>query len=82
MTLSYFGYCPPFSNSWIMILIWLYIALYRTPNVDCYCTQVILMLHIFDVWSAKAPAFQSSIAAAEIVTALFSQILDVLLGTE
>ena len=27
---------PPLSNSWIIIIIWLYIALNRTPNIDCY----------------------------------------------
>ena len=27
---------PPLSNSWIIIIIWLYIALDRTPNIDCY----------------------------------------------
>ena len=27
---------PPPSNSWIIIIIWLYIALNRTPNIDCY----------------------------------------------
>ena len=27
---------PPHSNSWIMITIWLYIALKRTPTIDCY----------------------------------------------
>ena len=32
----YFGYCPPLSNSWIITLIWLYIALNRTLNIDCY----------------------------------------------
>ena len=26
----------PLSNSWIMIIIWLYIALNRTTNIDCY----------------------------------------------
>ena len=26
----------PFSNSWIIIIIWLYIALNRTHNIDCY----------------------------------------------
>ena len=30
------GYCPPLSNSWIIVIIWLYIALNRTPNMDCY----------------------------------------------
>ena len=24
------------SNSWIIIIIWLYIALNRNPNIDCY----------------------------------------------
>ena len=27
---------PPLSNSWIISIIWLYIALNRTPNIDCY----------------------------------------------
>ena len=27
---------PPLSNSWITIIIWLHIALNRTPNIDCY----------------------------------------------
>ena len=27
---------PPLSNSWILLIIWLYIALNRTPNIDCY----------------------------------------------
>ena len=27
---------PPLSNSWIMSIIQLYIALSRTPNIDCY----------------------------------------------
>ena len=27
---------PPLSNSWIILIIWLYIALNRTPNMDCY----------------------------------------------
>ena len=26
----------PLSNSWIMNIIWLYVALNRTPNIDCY----------------------------------------------
>ena len=26
----------PLSNSWIMIIIWVYIALHSTPNIDCY----------------------------------------------
>ena len=26
----------PLSNSWIIIMIWLYIALNRTPNIDGY----------------------------------------------
>ena len=27
---------PPLSNSWIIIRVRLYIALNRTPNIDCY----------------------------------------------
>ena len=27
---------PPRSNSWIINVIWLYIALNRTPTIDCY----------------------------------------------
>ena len=27
---------PPLSNSWIILIIWLYITLKRTPNIDCY----------------------------------------------
>ena len=27
---------PPLSNSWIITIIWLYIALNRSPNIDCY----------------------------------------------
>ena len=31
------GYCPPpLTNSWTIILIGLYIALYMTPNIGCY----------------------------------------------
>ena len=30
-------YCPPpLSNSWILSIMGLYIALNRTPNIDCY----------------------------------------------
>ena len=27
---------PPLSNSWITLIVWLYLALNRTPNIDCY----------------------------------------------
>ena len=27
---------PPLRNSWRISIIWLYIALTRTPNIDCY----------------------------------------------
>ena len=27
---------PPLSNTWIIIKIWLYIALNRTHSIDCY----------------------------------------------
>ena len=26
----------PLSNSWIILIVWLYIAFNRTPNIDCY----------------------------------------------
>ena len=26
---------PPLSNTWIIVIIWLYIALNRTPHIDC-----------------------------------------------
>ena len=32
---------PPLSNSWITFLIWLYIALNRIPNIDCYCAGAV-----------------------------------------
>ena len=35
------GYCPPLSNSWIMNLIWLYIALNMTPSIDCYWVEAV-----------------------------------------
>ena len=33
---SYISWVLPLSNSWITILLWLYTALSRTPNIDCY----------------------------------------------
>ena len=36
MALGIFWMLPPLSNSWITVIIWLYIALNRTPNIDCY----------------------------------------------
>ena len=32
---------PPLSNSWIIGIIWLYIALNRTHNIDCYCVGAV-----------------------------------------
>ena len=32
---------PPLSNSWIITIIWLYIALDRTPNIDCYWGEAV-----------------------------------------
>ena len=35
--MGYMGWVlPPLSNSWIIDIVWLYIALNRTPNMDCY----------------------------------------------
>ena len=41
------GYRPPLSNSWILIIIWLYIALNRIPNIDCF-------------WEGAVPKFNLS----------------------
>ena len=27
---------PPLTNSWIILILWSYIALNRTPSVNCY----------------------------------------------
>ena len=32
---------PPLSDSWIMKIIWLYIALNRTPKIDCYWVRAV-----------------------------------------
>ena len=32
---------PPLSNSWIMLMISLYIALSRTPNIDWYWVEAV-----------------------------------------
>ena len=36
---------PPLSNSWMLIIIQLYIALNRTPNVDCYWGGAVPKVH-------------------------------------
>ena len=33
---------PPLGNSWIILRIWLYIALNRTPSIDCYWVGAVL----------------------------------------
>ena len=38
---------PPLSNSWIIITVWLYIALNRTPNIDCYWVGAVPKVMIF-----------------------------------
>ena len=35
----------PLSNSWIISIIWLYIALNRTPTVDCYWVGAVPKVH-------------------------------------
>ena len=35
-----FSTAPP-SNSWIIGIIWLYLALNRTPNIDCYWERAV-----------------------------------------
>ena len=46
---------PPLSNSWITIIIWLYIALNRTPNIDCY-------------WVGAVPKLWDSIGLSPVFT--------------
>ena len=41
--MPHLGYC--LSNSWIIHIIWLYIALNRTPNIDCYWVGAVPNLH-------------------------------------
>ena len=36
---------PPLSNSWVILIIWLYIALNRTPNIDCYWVGAVPKLY-------------------------------------
>ena len=43
---------PPLSNSWIISIIGLYIALNRTPNIDCYWVGAVPNL-----WLLKMRAF-------------------------
>ena len=31
-----FRVLSPLSSSWLINIIWLYMALHRTPNIDCY----------------------------------------------
>ena len=40
---------PPLSNSWIIHMRRLYIALNRTPNMDCYCVGAVPNLKPGDV---------------------------------
>ena len=35
----------PLSNSWIIIIIWLYIALNTTPNIDSYWVGAVPKLY-------------------------------------
>ena len=54
----------PLSNSWIMIIIWFYKALNRTPSMDCYWVGAVpkgypcLRLHeAVGVWRIRILAF-------------------------
>ena len=46
------GVLPPLSNSWIVMILWLYIALNGTPNIDCYWVGAVPK-----IWSMQAWAF-------------------------
>ena len=43
---------PPLSNSWVIIKIWIYTALNRTTNIDCYCVGAVPNLGSRNVHSA------------------------------
>ena len=53
------GWVLPLSNSWIINIIWLYIALNRTPNIDCY-------------WVGAVPKVQGSSRLIEAYVGLYS----------
>ena len=49
------GYCPPLSNSWAILIMWLYIALNRTPNIDCYWVGAVPKLHPSTIFNESSP---------------------------
>ena len=62
---------PPLSNSWITIIIWLYIALNRTPNIDCYWVGAVPNLYPrFRTFGAQAMDLYSTDEEAEEYQAL------------
>ena len=43
-----FQYCPP---PWIIFTIWFYIALNRTPNIDCYWVGAVPKVACWCAWA-------------------------------
>ena len=39
----------PLGNSWIISIMWLYIALNRTPNIDCYWVGAVPKFEVFGI---------------------------------
>ena len=46
----------PLSNSWIINIIWLYIALNRTPSIDCYWVGAVPN----ESWSPGIPRYRAT----------------------
>ena len=38
---------PPLSNSWIIRIVWLYIALNKTPHINCYWVGAVPKLRVW-----------------------------------
>ena len=53
---------PHLSNSWIMHVIWVYIALNRTPNIDCYWVGAVPKIYLGSRVVAEEPPTCPSIS--------------------
>ena len=61
---------PPLSNSWILSIIWLYIALKRTPYIDGYWVGAVPNLNPkpLRIWGSR---FQSGVRAGSVNQYIF-----------
>ena len=68
---------PPLSNSWIISIIWPYIALNRIPNIDCFWegevhkVYIILSLKDQDFWGQETQQPGCGKEKTLVTTALF-----------